>query len=54
MGESMAAARRALVVEDDEGIASLWALALEDDGFDVQCPRPPSGCRRSCAAGNRT
>ena len=37
MGESMAAARRALVVEDDEGIAALWALALEDDGFVVQC-----------------
>jgi DNA-binding response OmpR family regulator len=28
--------RRALVVEDDEGIAELWALALAEDGVAVE------------------
>jgi DNA-binding response OmpR family regulator len=29
-------ARRALIVEDDEGIAELWAFALAEDGFAVE------------------
>ena len=29
-------ARRALIVEDDEGIAELWALVLGEDGFVVE------------------
>jgi CheY-like chemotaxis protein len=30
------APRRALIVEDDEGIAELWALVLGEDGFAVE------------------